>query len=245
VVAHDAFPPVAQPADPRGHVQPQSGLLPTSHSVSATKCKRSTHRRMLVEPSPPPTSGALHAQKRVGWQPSRFRADRAEAERAFALAERLGNFNAAAATLGTPGRGYAKPSPATAWACPPATPRRSDGGRSGPPASAPASQSLHPGPGVPGPQSPAPSWPEIGLRPSCLSGSAGMRRTPSWVPTWSSCTAKATLAGRLPRAWAVIRRAECSYRLDSQCASRRYPDRIDCASRPQQPQEREEVADPR
>jgi hypothetical protein len=37
----------------------------------------------------------------VGWQPSRFRADRAEAERVFALAERLGNFNAAAATLGT------------------------------------------------------------------------------------------------------------------------------------------------
>jgi hypothetical protein len=42
---------------------------------------------MLVEPSPTPTSGALHAQQRVGWQPSRFLTDRAEAERAFALAE--------------------------------------------------------------------------------------------------------------------------------------------------------------
>jgi hypothetical protein len=31
----------------------------------------------------------------VGWQPSRFLADRAEAERAFALAERLGSINAA------------------------------------------------------------------------------------------------------------------------------------------------------
>ena len=39
--------------------------------------------------------------RRVGWQPSRFLADRAEAERAFQLAERLGSVNAAAAELGT------------------------------------------------------------------------------------------------------------------------------------------------
>jgi hypothetical protein len=37
----------------------------------------------------------------VGWQPSRFLTDRAEAERAFQLAERLGSINAAAAELGT------------------------------------------------------------------------------------------------------------------------------------------------
>jgi hypothetical protein len=37
----------------------------------------------------------------VGWQPSRFLADRAEAERAFALAEQLGSINAAATELGT------------------------------------------------------------------------------------------------------------------------------------------------
>jgi hypothetical protein len=37
----------------------------------------------------------------VGWQPSRFLSDRAEAERAFQLAERLGSVNAAAAELGT------------------------------------------------------------------------------------------------------------------------------------------------
>jgi len=40
-------------------------------------------------------------QQRVGWQPSRFLSERAEAERAFALAERLGSVNAAAAELGT------------------------------------------------------------------------------------------------------------------------------------------------
>jgi hypothetical protein len=37
----------------------------------------------------------------VGWQPSRFLADRAEAERAYQLAERLGSINAAAQELGT------------------------------------------------------------------------------------------------------------------------------------------------
>jgi len=40
-------------------------------------------------------------EARVGWQPSRFLADRGEAERAFQLAERLGSVNAAAAELGT------------------------------------------------------------------------------------------------------------------------------------------------
>jgi hypothetical protein len=39
--------------------------------------------------------------RRVGWQPSRFLADRSEAERAFALAERLGSVNAAAQELDT------------------------------------------------------------------------------------------------------------------------------------------------
>jgi hypothetical protein len=37
----------------------------------------------------------------LGWQPSRFLTDRAEAKRAFALAKQLGSVNAAAAELGT------------------------------------------------------------------------------------------------------------------------------------------------
>ena len=45
---------------------------------------------------------------RVGWQPSRFFADRAEAERAYALAEQLGSINAAATQLAPPGRRCAK-----------------------------------------------------------------------------------------------------------------------------------------
>jgi hypothetical protein len=45
--------------------------------------------------------GLPELERRVGWQPGRFLADRAEAERAFQLAERLGSVNAAAAELGT------------------------------------------------------------------------------------------------------------------------------------------------
>jgi hypothetical protein len=45
--------------------------------------------------------GRGHDRHPLGWQPGRFLADRAEAERAFALAERLGSINAAAAEWGT------------------------------------------------------------------------------------------------------------------------------------------------
>jgi hypothetical protein len=37
----------------------------------------------------------------LGWQPSRFLTNPAEAERAYALAEQLGSMNAAASQLGT------------------------------------------------------------------------------------------------------------------------------------------------
>jgi hypothetical protein len=48
-----------------------------------------------------PEGGESPAGHQLGWQPSRFLADRTEAERAFQLAERLGSVNAAAAELGT------------------------------------------------------------------------------------------------------------------------------------------------
>jgi hypothetical protein len=46
-------------------------------------------------------SGLAVVEHWVGWQPSRFLSDRGDAERAFALAERLGSVNAAAQELGT------------------------------------------------------------------------------------------------------------------------------------------------
>jgi WhiB family transcriptional regulator, redox-sensing transcriptional regulator len=45
--------------------------------------------------------GLAMPERRVGWQPSRYLVDRAEAERAYALAEQLGSVNAAATQLGT------------------------------------------------------------------------------------------------------------------------------------------------
>jgi hypothetical protein len=47
------------------------------------------------------TWGLPQPAARAGWQPSPFLADRAQAERAYRLAERLGSVNAAAAELGT------------------------------------------------------------------------------------------------------------------------------------------------
>jgi hypothetical protein len=60
-----------------------------------------TRSAARLKPVPTTTNESRHAERRVGWQPSRFLSDRAEAERAFALAERLGSVNAAAAELGT------------------------------------------------------------------------------------------------------------------------------------------------
>jgi hypothetical protein len=48
--------------------------------------------------------GDSPAGHQLGWQPSRFLEDRGEAERAFALAKRLGSVNAAAQALAPPGR---------------------------------------------------------------------------------------------------------------------------------------------
>jgi hypothetical protein len=62
-------------------------------SMTQSGCRVETPSR------PKATIYTLRCQ--VGWQPSRFLADRAEAERAFALAERLGSINAAAAELDT------------------------------------------------------------------------------------------------------------------------------------------------
>jgi WhiB family transcriptional regulator, redox-sensing transcriptional regulator len=94
-----------------------------------------------------------------------------------------------------PGRRCAKPSPATAWACRPATPKPSASAPSTPPASAAASRPPRTWTRCSWPSTLAPSRLESGQRPSCTSGSAARSSTPPWAPTWSSsCTAKATPA---------------------------------------------------
>jgi hypothetical protein len=97
-------------------------------------------------PSAEPSRGG-HDRHPLGWQPSRFLTNRAEAERAFQLAEQLGSINAAATELGTTWPSLRKPSPAMASACPPATPKRSASAPSPRPTSAwgaPASPTLDP-----------------------------------------------------------------------------------------------------
>ena len=81
-----------------------------------------------------PKRTLIPGRRPLGWQPSRFLADRAEAEHAFAQAEQLSSVNAAAAELGPPGRRSARPLPGTAWVCLPATAGWSGSGRSSPPA---------------------------------------------------------------------------------------------------------------
>jgi hypothetical protein len=73
--------------------RPTPGWLVLHHRTAAPAGSVADSSRRLGN------SGALLPT--LGWQPSRFLSDRAEAERAFALAEQLGSVNAAAQQLGT------------------------------------------------------------------------------------------------------------------------------------------------
>jgi hypothetical protein len=100
---------------------------------------------------------------------------------------------------GLPGRRCAKPSPATASACPPATLKPSASGPSLPPTSAPASRPPQAWTRCLWRSTPMRSRLESGHRLSCMSGSAARSSTPSWAPMWwSSFTARATPAGQPP-----------------------------------------------
>ena len=184
----------------------------------------------------------------MGWQPSRFLADRAEAERAFRLAERLGSVNAAAAQLGT-----TWPSLRTAFTrhglgMPARNPRSrpAAGHRRRPPAQQPAIPSLDPV--------------FVALDPGAL---PARDRPPAELFQWVRRDEQyATLGANVvvelhsesharqptTRAWAIIRRADRAHRLAGQRASlpeRRHTDRADRPDRSQQPGERERAADAR
>jgi hypothetical protein len=89
-------------------------------------------------------------------------ADRAEAERAFALAERLGSVNAAATELGTTWPSLRKAFQRHGLGMPARNPEAVRQ-RSSQSATRPWTRCLSRSPR-------APSWPESGLRPSCTSG---------------------------------------------------------------------------
>jgi hypothetical protein len=192
---------------------------------------------------------ALQAQRRVGWQPSSFLTDRAEAERAFALAERLGSVNAAAQELGTSWPSLRKAFTRHGLGMPARNPQA---------VRQRAIAAAHQRTGQPAMPALDPVF--VKLNPGAL---PARERSPAELFQWVRRDEEyATLGANVvvelnsesharkptTRAWAIIRRADRSHRLASQRASRpdrRHTERADRTGRPQQPEEREMVADTR
>jgi WhiB family redox-sensing transcriptional regulator len=191
-------------------------------------------------------------ERRVGWQPSRFLTDRAEAERAFQLAQQLGSINAAAKELGTTwpslrkaftrhGLGMPTRNPEAVRQRAAAAARQ----RSGEPVAPPLDPVF------------------VALNPGAL---PARERSPAELHQWVRRDEEYAILGanvvvelnsesraRQPttRAWAIIRRAERAHRHPSdrqRRGQRRQADRAsrsDRTSRSHQPQEREMTADTR
>jgi WhiB family transcriptional regulator, redox-sensing transcriptional regulator len=191
--------------------------------------------------------GLAMPERRVGWQPSRFLTDRAEAERAFTLAEQLGSVNAAAHELGTTWPSLRKAFGRHGLGMPARNPeavrqRAIDAARQR--TGQPATPTLDPV--------------FVALNPGAL---PARERSPAELYQWVRRDEEyATLGANVvvelysesharkptTRAWAIIRRADRSHRLAGQRASRperRHADRADRASRSQQSQEREIAAE--
>jgi len=188
-------------------------------------------------------------ERRVGWQPSRFLTDRAEAERAYALAEQLGSINAAATQLGTTwpslrkaftrhGLGMPTHNPEAIRQRAVAAARR----RSGQPVAPlldPVFVALNPNALPARPRSPAElhQW---------------VRRDEEYAILGANVVVELNSESRArqptTRAWAIIRRADRAHRLADQRTSRadrRHADRADRPSRSHQLQERQIVTDTR
>jgi WhiB family redox-sensing transcriptional regulator len=191
-------------------------------------------------------------ERRVGWQPSRFLTDRAEAERAYALAEQLGSVNAAASQLGTTwpslrkaftrhGLGMPTPNPEAVRQRAIATARQ----RSGQPTTPtldPVFVALNPHavPARPRPPAELYQW---------------VRRDEEYATLGANVVVELYSESRArqptTRAWAIIRRAERTHRHPSDRqgrGERRQADRStrsDRTSRSHQPEEQGMVADAR
>jgi WhiB family redox-sensing transcriptional regulator len=191
-------------------------------------------------------------ERRVGWQPSRFLSDRAEAERAFALAEQLGSVNAAATELGTTwpslrkaftrhDLGMPTPNPEAVRQRAIATARQRSGQPGTPPLD-PVFVALNPNalPARPRPPTELYQW---------------VRRDEEYATLGANVVVELNSESRArqptTRAWAIIRRAERAHRHPSdrqRRGQRRLADRAtrsDRTSRSDQPEERGMVADAR
>jgi len=184
----------------------------------------------------------------VGWQPSRFLADRGEAERAFALAERLGSINAAAAELGTTWPSLRKAFTRHGLGMPARNPpalrqRAAEAARQR--SGRPATPSLDP-------VFVALNRDELPIR--ARSGgelAERVRRAEDYAALGARVVVElhteSHAAKPTTRAWAIARRAERGHRLAGQRVSRTQRRQVDRTSRTDRPhpQEREMVADAR
>jgi hypothetical protein len=186
----------------------------------------------------------------VGWQPSRFLTDRAEAERAYALAEQLGSVNAAADQLGTTwpslrkafgrhGLGMPTPNPEAVRQRAIATARQRRGQPVTPPLD-PVFVALNPQALPARPRAELYQW---------------VRRDEEYATLGANVVVELNSESRArqptTRAWMIIRRAERAHRHSSDRdgrGERRRADRStrsDRTSRSHQPDERGMVADAR
>jgi hypothetical protein len=191
----------------------------------------------------------LLARDGLGWQPSRFLADRAAAERAFQLAEQLGSVNAAAAELGTTWPSLRKAFGRHGLGMPARNPEAvrqraiaAAHQRSGQPVTPPLDPvfaALNPHALPARPRSPAElhQW---------------VRRDEEYATLGANVVVELNSESRArqptTRAWAIIRRADRAQRLANQRTSRLercQADRADRTSRSHQPQEREITVDAR
>jgi WhiB family transcriptional regulator, redox-sensing transcriptional regulator len=188
-------------------------------------------------------------ERRHGWQPSRFLADRAEAERAFQLAERLGSTNAAAAELGTTWPSLRKAFTRHGLGMPARNPEavrqraveaaRQRSGQPGTPSLDPVFVALN--------------RDEVPIR--ARSGgelAERVRRAEDYATLGARVVVElhteSHAAKPSTRAWAITRRADRTHRRHvdrEQRGDRRHADRTDRTSRPHQPKERGMAADAR
>ena len=187
----------------------------------------------------------------MGWQPSRFLTDWAEAERAYVLAERLGGVNAAQ-ELGTTWPSLRKACTRHGLGMPTRNPEAVRQRASPPPASAPASRPPRRWTRYSWPSTPMRSRRGHGRRPSCTQW---VHRDEEYATLGANVVVELNSERRArqptTRAWAIIRRAQRTHRHPSDRqgrGQRRQADRStrsDRTSRSHQPQERGMVADAR
>jgi hypothetical protein len=195
---------------------------------------------------------AVGLRRPVGWQPSSFLTDRAEAERAFQLAEQLGSVNAAATELGTTWPSLRKAFQRHGLGMPTRNPEavrqraitaaRQRSGQPATPALDPVFVALNPGALPARERSPAELYEWV-------------RRDEEYASLGANVVVELNSESRTrqptTRAWAIIRRAQRAHRHTSDRqgrGERRQDDRAtrsDRTSRSHQPQERGMVADAR